>query len=120
MQKVDIRAVIQNRAADGDADRATQIAHQVEQSGGEFEPLGRETTQRQRDNRRDRELLTKTAQRLRKQQLMPPPFMRNGSEGPHTQREAAKPKHHEPTQIDAPGEKGIERNRTDLEQTGRE
>src|SRR6202035_546648 len=99
-------------AADGDADSATQVAHQVEQSGGEFEPLGRETAQRQSDNRRYCELLTKTAQRLRQQQLTPTPVMGNRSESPHTQCEAAKPKHHEPTQIDAPGEKGIERNCT--------
>src|SRR5258708_7577557 len=40
-QKMEVGAVVQNRATGGDADRAAKIAHQVEQAGGGLEAIGR-------------------------------------------------------------------------------
>src|SRR5271156_2443674 len=51
---------------------------------------------------------------------MPAPFVSDRSEGPHTQGETAKTEHHQPAQVDTPGEKGVERNRTDLKEAGGE
>ena len=40
-----IGAIVENRAAGGDADRAAEIAHQVEQAGCQFQSIGRQAAQ---------------------------------------------------------------------------
>ena len=120
MQEVQVRAIVENRAADRDADRTPEIAHQVEQPGGELQSLRRQAAERQGDDRRQRELLAEAAQRLRQQQLPPTPLVSDGDERPHAQGEAEEAEHHQPPQVDASGQRGVEGNRADLEQAGRE
>ena len=112
--------VVQDRGAGRDADRAAEVAHQVEQARGELQALGRERAEPERDRRRDRELLREAAQRLGQQQLAPAPVVGDRREEPHAEGEAGKAEHHQPAQIDPPREEGVDRDRRQLEQAGRE
>ena len=98
-QKMEIRAVIHNRAANGDAYGAAEISHHIEQPAGIFQAIGRETAQPEMHRGRDRENLGKSAQNLRKQQFACAPFMREESEIPHRQTKARHAKHHQPARI---------------------
>ena len=59
---MEIGAVVDDRAADRDADRAAEVAHHVEQSAGVFQPLRRQAAEAEVDARRHREDLRKAAQ----------------------------------------------------------
>ena len=72
-QEMQIGAVVEDRAADRDADRAAQVAHHVEQAARVFEPLRRQAAETEGDRRRDREDLREAAQHLRDQQFGPRP-----------------------------------------------
>src|SRR5262249_32053118 len=66
------------------------------------------------------ELLRESAECLWQQQLAAAPVMRDRREIPHAQREARQAEHHQPTQIDTSCQHGVERDRADLEDAGRE
>ena len=115
-----IGAIVQDGGADRDADGAAEVTHQVEQAGCQPEPFHGQSAQRERDDRRHRELLSHAAQRLRQHQFGAAPVVSDRRELPHRQREASQPEHHQPTQVDPVGEERVNRDRQDLEHAGRE
>ena len=64
-----VGAVVEERAADRDPDRTTEIAHHVEEAARIFEPLRRQAAEAEVNRRRHREDLRKAAQQLRDQQF---------------------------------------------------
>ncbi len=74
-REVQVGAVVEQRAAYGDADGAAEVAHQVEQARGQPQSLRREAAQCQRHRRCHRELLREAAQRLWQQQFAPAPVV---------------------------------------------
>lgn len=118
-QDVQIGSIIQDCAAGGDADRAAQISHQVEEAGAELQALGGEDAENQRDSRRDRELLREAAERLREQKFAPASIMRNRRIEQHAESETDEPEHQQPAQIEIFRADGMDRNGEQLEKTGR-
>src|SRR5579864_2712568 len=119
-EKVEIGAIVQNGAASGDTDRASQVAHQVEQTGGQLQTLRSESTERECHGRSHSELLRKATEGLREQQLLPAPIVRDGREFPHSDREAGQAGHQQPAQVDPLCAEGVKRNRQQLKDTRRE
>ena len=64
-----VRPVVEDGAADRDADRAAEVAHHVEQPAGVFQPFGRQAAEAEVDARRDGEDLGEAAQDLRQEQF---------------------------------------------------
>lgn len=54
---VQIGSVVKHRAAQGDADGAPEVAHQIKQPGGQLQARGRQAAQRQGHRWRDGKLL---------------------------------------------------------------
>ena len=67
---MEVGAVVEDRAANGDADGAAEIAHRVEQAAGIFQPLRRQAAEAEIDARRHREDLRKATKDLRQKQLV--------------------------------------------------
>src|SRR3569833_3367432 len=114
-QKVQVGPVVEDGATGGNAYRASQVTHQVEQPGRQLQTLGRETTQGQGDRGRDRELLGAAAQRLRKQKNPPTPIVGDGREVPDAHRETNQTKQQQPTQNKPPNTKNKHRKNQQLE-----
>ncbi len=69
---VQIGSVVKHRAAQGDADGAPEVAHQIKQPGGQLQARGRQAAQRQGHRWRDGKLLRQSAKSLREKQLVRP------------------------------------------------
>src|SRR3954468_6606326 len=74
-QEMQVGAIIENGAAGGNTERTAQIAHQIEQSGGQFQPLGSQAPQCQGDSRGNGKLLRESAKGLWQEQLAPTPLV---------------------------------------------
>ncbi len=114
-REVQVGAVIQNSRAGGNANRTAQVAHQVEQPRSLLQTRLRQRPQGQGHRGRHRQLLGHAAQGLGQQQLFGTPVMGDGREVPHRQGEQPKAGHHDPAQVHAVGQEGIQRDRQNLE-----
>ncbi|MGH6797100.1 MAG: hypothetical protein ACREDI_01775, partial [Roseiarcus sp.] len=97
---MEIGAVIEDRAADRDADRAAEVAHHIEQSARIFEPFRRQAAEAEIDAGGDREHLGKAAQNLRQEELRRAPVMGDEAEAPHRETEGREASHHEPARVE--------------------
>ncbi len=95
-QKMQIGAIVEDRATHGDADSASEIAHQVEQAGCQLQAFGCEAAQGQGHRRRHREQLREAAEGLWQEQLLRAPIMGDRREVPHAQRETRQTGHQQP------------------------
>ena len=118
--EMEIGAVVEDRAADRDADRAAEVAHHVEQAARIFEPFRRQAAEAEIDARRHRKHLGKAAQDLRQEEFRRAPFMGDEAETPHRQAEGREADHHEPARVESFREHDIDRHADERRHPGRE
>src|ERR1700754_2726204 len=118
--KMEVGAVVQDRATGGDADRTTQIAPEIEETGRELQLHGFEAAQCQGNDWSNGELLGEAAESLWEEKLLPTPVMRDWCKGKHAEAEQTEAEHHQPSEVNTLGAECVDRNRHDLKDACRE